>query len=393
MAKISNDTASFLNAVVNPFGASATARVTDTYSGNTICLTDWLDVQPVVEGEDDVPYQGICWIFLPGYSNLKAGYSDDSSVQYQVCAMPILASGLIGLTAGGKLSSVNYYRFSNYGTITGNAGSYDADDCLVDAYRIFSAGLRAWPTTEVVTNTSTTHVTRYYGGLITPNSVYRSIIDGNNFINIVKQIDSIKMYPAYEGVTVRYNPFQDLMLNMRSLANWNMQAHDFSGIEVPIIMSLFSANVSGLNGNSSMSYINARVWLEGSLSLPTPIYSNASPMDLNFDLVRQVMSRPTEKHPFVTGGHTFEAFAIAAGGLATTLDLAAYAFDHLGSLAYDLSRGTRGKGNARRARANAPKRNRKLASKGNGKKKKSKAPKQVLAPVPQYRMKRVRNTK
>jgi hypothetical protein len=393
--QITSDSAAFLNAVVNPFGAVSTARVTDVFAGNSVCLTDWLDLQPTILGTTLIAYTGVAYMFLPGYSNLKSTYSDSSAQIYQLVSIPILTTGLIGLTAGSKISSL--IEYTNYATITGNAASFDADDCLVDAFRIFSAGIRAWPTTEVVTDTSLVHVTRYYGGLISANSVFRSIVDGTNFINIMKNTDSIKMYPGYEGVTVRYNPFQtpEHILDMKSLTNWNMQAHDFSGVDCPIIMAQFSASITGTTA-SALSYVNSRVWIEGQLSLPTPIYSNGSPLDLNFPTIRQVMSRPSEKHPFVSGGHTFEAFAMAAGGLAATLDLAAYAVDSFGALAANMAAGSQQRTSIRR-RNMQPRQPRQPRRKNKNKKVKQPRkvwrPKQIIRPAYQAKVLKVKNVK
>ncbi len=255
--KVSRESTDFINAVVNPFGNQASARVPDIYGGNSVCLTDWADNTPTIGGTAGVNYQGVAWVFLPGYSNLKSTYCNNSSMVYQVASLPIIAStGLIGLTAASKIENLTYV---NYSTITGSTTSVDADDCLVDAFRIFAAGLRAWPTTEVVTDTSAVHTTRYFGGCITPNTIFRSIVDGTNFITVMKNSDSIKMFQAQEGVTVRFNPFQtpERILEMNSLANWNMQAHDWSQIEVPIIMALFSQNVTGTS-DSAMSYVNSK---------------------------------------------------------------------------------------------------------------------------------------
>lgn len=314
----SKDTSAFLNAVVNPFGASASARVPDSYSGNSVCLTDWCDTTPAVSGANAVNYQGVAFVPLIGWSWLKSSYSNQANMIYQILTLPLISStGLIGLDAGNQLTSTS---FVNYETITGSTTTVDLDDCLVDALRIFSLGIRAWPITEVVTNTSDFHITRWYAGSISPNSIYRSIVDGTNFVSILKNTDSIKMFAAHEGCTARLNPFQPQidMLKIKSLTNMNMQAHDFSGVDVPIIACLFSEPRTYLQ--DAGCYINARLWIEGQLSLPTPIYSNMSPCDLNFDKISQIFSRPSEKHPLVTSGHTFQAFQFANSVLSDFLD-------------------------------------------------------------------------
>jgi putative transposon-encoded protein len=367
MALNSNiETSAFVDAVVNPFGASKSARVPDQYCGNSVCLTDWSDTVPQVGGTAGVAYSGMAYIFLPGYSNLKATYAATNTIVYDIWSLPIVAAdSTIGLTAASKIVPAG---FTNYATITGSSSSVDADDCLCDAFRIFAAGIRCWPTTEVVTDTSVVHVTRFYGGTITPNTVYRSIVDGTNFISVLKNIDSIKMFPAQDGVTVRYNPFQTpkRILDMTSLVNWNMQAVDWSGVEVPIILSQFSASVTGVSG-SAMVYLNSRIWIEGNLSLPTPIYSNASPLDLRFDLISQVMSRPSTQHPLVVSGHTFEAFRGALNSVSSAFDLAATAAEGLGVIVDKLdnrvnqNRLKRRANNGNRSKAKKGKRKRKIA--------------------------------
>lgn len=311
MNKYEQNTRNFLNAVVNPFGASDCARVPDRYSGNTVCLTDWIDYQPATGGDPATGSSYLVTMILPNYSSLKAAYASSNALQYQVVTIPLTAAGVVNLTASNQITS---NVFQNYSTITGSTTTYDDDECLVDFYRIYSMGLRQWPAVEMVTDTSVSHILRFYGGMISPAAVYRSILDGTNLLNIIKQSDGIKSFPGYQGCTVRWNPFdQDFVLEMMSLVNHNQQARDFSGVPVPVICAAFSKTL--INTDTVPLYTQARVWLEGQLSLPTPIYSNASPIDYNYNTIAQYMSRPSNEYPFVTEGHSFAAFTWALSGL------------------------------------------------------------------------------
>jgi len=318
---LTQNTNNFLNAVTNPFGASQGALVPDRYAGNSICLTDWVDADPLVGGATALQYTGFVAILLPSYSQLKQEYASLPNVTYQVVTFPILNTGHIGVDGTNKLQS---YLPLNYETITGSDTSVDVDNCLVDGYRLFSIGLRMWPMVEVVTDTSVQHVTKFFGGTITPNTIYRSIVDGNDFRTVFKQADDLKQFAGYEGCTVRYNPFVTAnQVTLLSLAEQNLQSHDYSQIPIPFIYAEYSEIAAYTD--SAMVYMQARFWLEGQLSLPTPIYSNQSPIDLNFDRISQIMSRPTVKYPVVVAGHSFAAFT---GGIVTATSLLSKALDN-----------------------------------------------------------------
>lgn len=310
------NTNNFLNAVTNPFGATEGTQVPDRFSGNTVCLTDWAEQTPTVGGALLTDMTAICTMVLINYSQLKTTYASDSNRQYQVVTFPLTNAGsLISLTAGGKITS---YGSANIGTITGTSLSYDLDDCLVDAYRIFSTGLRVWPLLEVVTDTSTFHIIRHFGGLITPNTVYRSIVDGTNFLDVAKNTVGFKEYAGYEGVTARYNPFvNSFALDMYSLDEHNDAAINWQSIPVPFTISIFSGAVQSTD--SAGILFNARYWLEGQLSLPTPIYASMSPIDLGYYNISQLMSRPSNTFPMVVAGHSFLAFAAATASVASFL--------------------------------------------------------------------------
>lgn len=320
MSRSNNNTTAFLDAVTNPFGAADTAQVPDRYSGSSICLTDWIDATTTVGGALVTDMSGIVITFLPCYSTLKNSYSSLQNVTYQLVMFPLTnLGGLISLTAASKITAILY---QNYSAICGNTTDVDLDECLADSLRIFSAGIRVWSLTEVVTDTSIVHVKSFTGGQITPNTIYRSIVDGTNFRNIIKQTDHVKEFQGYEGCTVRYNPFNtDYQLDMLSLNNLNQTAHDYTQIMVPFIHWEFSA--AQQSTASALVHIQSRVWLEGQLSLPTPIYSNASPIDLNFANISQIMSRPTERFPVCVAGHSFMAFTAGLVTVAGLLQTAA----------------------------------------------------------------------
>lgn len=360
------NTVNFLNAVTNPFGANESAVVPDRFSGNSICLTDWLDLQaPLIGGALVTDMAHFCMMLLPLYSNLKAAYASAPNVGYQLVTFPLLTAGaVISLTAAGKLTS---YTPQNYSIITGSATSYDEDECLVDGYRIFSMGLKAWPTIEVVTDSSITHILKWYGGLISPNTVFRSIVDGTNFLNIVKQAEGIQIYSGYEGCTTRYNPFANIQqLFMRSLSqNNSASGNDSSAWLMPIVVGALSASLQSTAQAPLM--LENRFWLEGTLSLPTPIYSSPSPIDLSFEIIGQVMSRPQDDHPFVVSGHTFEEFTTASLSFLSQLPNAARAL-----LAVDDVY------NSMQVRNELKRNPKKRKNKKKAKKRKSQAPKQIV---------------
>jgi hypothetical protein len=95
---------------------------------------------------------------------------------------------------------------------------------------------------------------------------------------------------------------------------------DTSRISFPYICIDFNNGVA--TGTTFPVKFYASVWMEAVLIQPTPIFSEKSPVDVNFNKVRAIMS-DIDKFPIATKGHSFKnleqqaaAFAEATMGAA-----------------------------------------------------------------------------
>lgn len=304
---ININTEHFLDAVINPINSTKSAQVPDTACNNSLCLTDTCDqINPSLGTSLDYinTYSGCAFVFLPGMSVLKTTYATNPSQHYHIAAFPINSTTNV-LERNAVSNKYAAFGFTNIGTITGNGSSYDLDDCTVDAYRLFAFGMRMLAEKEFVTSDATNaFITQFYGFEATPNSIYRCIVDAANVYNMSRNSDSIKTFAVNEGVSVRMNPFYGKdFLDYKSLTQWSDTNWDYSDLKLPVIMARFSSNVA-ITAFPGFNFY-ARLFIEGQLSLPTPLYAQPSPVDINYHHIYALMSQNNDDLPVVVKGHTF----------------------------------------------------------------------------------------
>jgi hypothetical protein len=133
--------------------------------------------------------------------------------------------------------------------------------------------------------------------------------------SLVRNLDNVREYPNSEGCSVRYNPFQSVdqldPVNIDTVqldpasdryADPHINSND---VTMPFVAIRFTNALS--NTTTLPLKIYASWWLEACLIQPTPIYTERSPVEPNYDQIRSIVSN-TNTFPTVTSGHTFLSF-------------------------------------------------------------------------------------
>jgi len=138
---------------------------------------------------------------------------------------------------------------------------------------------------------------------------------------LARNAKDVQEYPNAEGCTVRYNPFaNEEQLEMFAVdriavaSSGNRTTNVTDHILMPFILVQFTEGISLSDENPVSTYCRsfATFWAETELITPTPIYSEMSPVDYNYDKIRAIAG-DTELFPTVTKGHSFKSFLQQAG--------------------------------------------------------------------------------
>jgi hypothetical protein len=158
---------------------------------------------------------------------------------------------------------------------------------------------------------------------------------------LIRNLANTQEFPNAEGCTVRYNPFQfEEQLEMIPIEEINMgetqpipsaaatstfyiaanqqigtkySRHLTDNIAFPYICMDFTQTVPADTAFPIKIY--ASVWMESILIQPTPIYTEKSPVDLNFNKIRGIIGN-TDLFPVAVKGHSFKNLFQMAGKFA-----------------------------------------------------------------------------
>jgi hypothetical protein len=305
LGEISKCSEVFFDAVINPFGAELPAQVPDAYHHLTMCLIDWIDLMSVSLSipSGGSPAGGVAFMFVAGGNDLTE-VSTLAAQTYGIVVMPLNEDGGIMTNSGG--TQITMLVPTNYQVINGTGNGQSMVNALVDSFRIFSTGIRLWPTIEIITDSETRAVASYYAGLITPNTVRKAFNDESNFYDVMRQSYYVEMYQNSQGCTVRMDPFDEKrFLDMKTLYNWsNMTSFDTSNIAFPIVAAQFTS-ADYEDGSVLPVRFMSQHWLEGQLVQPTPLLPTPSCNDLNFWTLAQTITDNPKDFPIVVEGHSF----------------------------------------------------------------------------------------
>jgi hypothetical protein len=200
---------------------------------------------------------------------------------------------------------------SNIAQIVGSIDGYDQETALANQLRLLSAGIRMLPTIELVTDSSTFAVSRYYAGQLTPSTIDNAANFGLDFLAIMRASCSFNEYTNAEGVSARLNPHQEgiyKVTNFQTLGVVNDVTFTLDNFMFPTIVAQFTTTQIVTIGNSLTCPIRTtfRTYLEGILNLPTPLVTTKVPYRPMWREAVAAFSYNVIEFPLVVKGHTFK---------------------------------------------------------------------------------------
>jgi hypothetical protein len=304
--EVNKATEDYMNAVVDPFGATAPARITDRSTEATTSFRDHYQTSGLVNNSSN-SVDGL-FVFL-SYGNhlLQSDYSADVNSVYSLSYFGLI-NGVPDLGTG----SVYHNIFGdNYQSIMGASSSYTRQNSLISGIRLVAGGVKVFSTTEVVTDASSQRVVEFIGGQMTPNDIWKGIDQSLDLLSTLRTSPVSQVYTNQDGVTVRWDPLQSerLIANYQPSELGNNSGKGtikFDQFNVPCIAIQFKDSIAA-SGQIPvvMHYIQ---WLECNLQRPTPIYSAPAPVDPGLDELVQLMSACKGCYPLVAKGRTFRSF-------------------------------------------------------------------------------------
>jgi len=342
MNKIPKATRDYLDMVVNPINCDKPSQVPDLGTEATLVARGQLDL-PSISGATGCIGM-LCWI--------RTGWSD-------------LLNDIGGGVAGsGDITSFEYLYVDTSGhlfmpgaVVLGHGiTSVDSMQAQSASVRLTAAGLRVLPKIEVVTDTSVPFINFLIGGQLSLLEIYRAFLNSENIVTAIKTSPCAETYGNSTGACVRYDPFQDenQLRFLPGMTYWNNQGiANFDGYRMPCMYIEFSEEIGAAAHMPAI--FHATAWHEITIRQPTFLYGIESPVDVNFPVIRSIMSRCINAYPLVVPGHTFLPFNAGIQSFLASARQAISVGTHLWEL-YNSSQNRNNNNNKRKKKKNNNKR-------------------------------------
>jgi len=201
---------------------------------------------------------------------------------------------------------------SNYAQLYGGYPMPVYGDGIIAIIRKLSAGIRMWPLIEVITNSDTLAVSRYYGAQVAPHDLWDWAANDTpvNVYSALADIADSAQFTNKDGISARLNPVQESWLSphlMFDVGNLLDLTNDTSVNVYPVIVARFTTNVSLSNGLFTTLPVRSmfRTLSECVLAQPTPIYaSRPSYVDRFYEYIRWFQYHVAE-YPTIVKGCSF----------------------------------------------------------------------------------------
>lgn len=202
----------------------------------------------------------------------------------------------------------------NMDQIVGSINGSDSGQSLINAMRILSAGVRFWPTIELVTDSTTVAISRYYGCQMTATSLYNNADQQRNMYTVMRNSPSYFEFPNSKGISGRFQPCQQgsilQPLHLNTLENILDDNLVTNGMYFPVLIARLTID-QALTGNDESSYTFPvrsyfRTILEGSLNQPTPLQSTRVPFLPEWEDKVRHFSYRNDLYPSIVSGHSFK---------------------------------------------------------------------------------------
>jgi hypothetical protein len=202
----------------------------------------------------------------------------------------------------------------NISTILGSANGINGESALITSLRIISGGIRLLPTIELITDSDTFAVSKFYGFTATPIMLTNLLTDGGSIFTLARSCPDYEEYPNEAGVTGRLQPYQDQILNLAKMNNLQVYTsqsdseQDTDNFYFPVLLARFTSALT----LSASATINLpvrpyfRTLLEGPLVQPSPITTTDTPFDPTWETQIQMFQHDRDNYPVIVKGHSFD---------------------------------------------------------------------------------------
>lgn len=216
----------------------------------------------------------------------------------------------------------------NIATITGLESSYDMADAIIDQMRVLGAGFNFLPTIEVVTNSDTFAISRYYAAGMTADSLYDCAFNQGDIYTLMREASCYNEYTNAQGCSVRFNPCQKSIITFTEMNQFsNLSAGGAADISAgqstfPIIVTRFTSSVIVDPGTNFTAPFRSkfRAYFEGVLQLPTPLITTRVPFEPTFEMACKAYVYDVVNYPTTAAGHTFNKVTRQFYRLAASID-------------------------------------------------------------------------
>jgi len=310
-----------MDAIVNPLEHTEPCRLPDGPNFPTIPLIDYynessvtVNVGPWVGSPD--PVDSVLIYLQVANTKLFDQVIYHNTPIYSIVVIPILGSGL----------PVNYFNtiveipnilLPNYQNSTyGPLG-------ISKSLRVLAGGIRLLPQVELVTNTSTQYIQKYYTACLSNSDILNWFYNGvPTIMSLFQTSRDFKDYTNMDGVCIRYDSLQyEKQTEFYSLLSSEITASEWFDTDIinsdkwysTCALVKFRDALTAFTDGTDYFYtfpmrINAKVWLEAQLNEPTSIVPAMGTYNSNTWQYLQVLKRNSNMFPCATSGHTFSSF-------------------------------------------------------------------------------------
>jgi len=213
----------------------------------------------------------------------------------------------------------------NIAAIVGATNGAQPANAMIDQFRLIGAGFRFLPIVELVTNSDTFAVSRYYGANLTPTVLFNAASTGSDIYTIMREGSGYNEYTNAQGASARINSCQDLTYSLNKftdISNWQNPQLDYSNVVSPVLVARFTSSVTVADGASFTAPFRStfRIWLEAVLNLPTPLVTTRVPYEPGWELSCKAYVYDVINYPTIVPGHSFKKLTKSFFHIANALD-------------------------------------------------------------------------
>lgn len=338
MTTISNDFSTsqitgLIDCINRPFDFHPDGRVPDGNPNSTLQLVDYYDDNgvnsPIAQsGNPAITFDAVGIAYCFGQNSLRSLTWDTYTVTDRADAIygpvyffidntgavinfPAISGDGLGATHTGYFWSNDPVNIQQ---IVGSTNDAVETSALVNALRVLSGGVRFWPTIELVTDSTTVAVSRYYGCQMTATSIVNAATQGYNFYSSMRNSPSYHEFSNSSGISGRFQPSQQgsliKPLYLNSLDNLITDSLQGDGMYFPVLVARLTIDQSLTpNDTDSQSFpvrSYFRTILEGSLNQPTPLQATRVPFVPEWEDKVNHFAFRDDLYPTIVSGHSFK---------------------------------------------------------------------------------------